>query len=76
VADPFENEEASYLVLVNQLGQHSLWPEAIDVPAGWQVVFGGGRRQECLDHITANWTDITPAGRTLQENRSLQENGA
>lgn len=60
MADPFENEEATYLVLVNEMGQHSLWPEAIDVPGGWRVVFGAGRRQECLDYVAVNWTDITP----------------
>ncbi|MEU5880017.1 MbtH family protein [Spirillospora sp. NPDC047279] len=60
MADPFEIEEADYLVLVNHLGQHSLWPEAIDVPAGWRVVFGAGRRDECLAYVTTNWTDITP----------------
>jgi MbtH protein len=64
VADPFENEDASYLVLVNHLGQHSLWPEAIDVPSGWQVVFGGGTRQECVDHVAANWADITPTSQS------------
>ncbi|MFI0482825.1 MbtH family protein [Actinomadura sp. 9N215] len=61
MADPFEIEEAGYLVLVNHLGQHSLWPEAIDVPAGWRVAFGGGARQECLAYVTANWRDIAPA---------------
>ena len=60
MADPFENGGASYLVLVNHEGQHSLWPEVIDVPSGWQVVFGGSGRQECLDYIEANWTDIMP----------------
>jgi MbtH protein len=60
VADPFENEDASYLVLVNDAGQHSLWPEVIDVPPGWRVVFGPGRRPDCLDYIEANWADIKP----------------
>lgn len=60
MVDPFEIEDASYLVLVNRLGQHSLWPEVIDVPSGWQVVFGGGTRQACLDYVAANWTDILP----------------
>lgn len=60
MADPFENEGTSYLVLVNHLGQHSLWPEVIDVPSGWQVVLSASRRQECLDYIEANWTDIMP----------------
>jgi uncharacterized protein YbdZ (MbtH family) len=60
VNDPFDVEEAGYLVLANELGQHSLWPEAIDVPSGWRVVFGGAGRRECLAYVTANWTDITP----------------
>ncbi|MFG2043080.1 MbtH family protein [Dactylosporangium sp. NPDC048998] len=60
MVDPFEVADASYLVLVNRLGQHSLWPEVIDVPAGWRVVFGGGERQACLDYVEANWADITP----------------
>ena len=60
MVDPFEIENASYLILVNRLGQHSLWPEVIDVPSGWQVVFGGAERQACLDYVEANWTDIMP----------------
>lgn len=60
MVDPFEIANASYLVLVNALGQHSLWPESIDVPAGWQVVFGGAPRQACLDYVAANWADIMP----------------
>lgn len=57
---PFDNEDASYLVLVNDEGQHSLWPETIDVPPGWRAVFGSSKRQQCLDYIKANWTDIRP----------------
>lgn len=63
MADPFENEDASYLVLVNQLGQHSLWPQAIDVPSGWQVASGPSGRRECLDYVAANWADIMPGSR-------------
>jgi MbtH protein len=59
VTNPFENENASYLVLVNDEGQHSLWPETIDVPSGWRTVFRGDR-QACLDHVEANWTDLRP----------------
>jgi MbtH protein len=59
VTNPFENENASYLVLVNDEGQHSLWPDAIDVPAGWRSVFGG-ERQACIDYIETNWTDLRP----------------
>ena len=66
MVDPFEIEDARYLVLVNDLGQHSLWPESIDVPPGWQVVFGGGERQACLDYVVANWTDIMPSDRSAR----------
>src|SRR4051812_26948211 len=38
--NPFEDENGTYVVLVNDEGQHSLWPAYIDVPAGWFVAFG------------------------------------
>jgi MbtH protein len=61
MSNPFENPDGTYLVLVNDEGQHSLWPEFVDVPAGWTVTFGPAARQPCLDHVEANWTDMRPA---------------
>ncbi|WP_269278704.1 MbtH family protein [Streptomyces sp. H39-S7] len=60
MSNPFESEDASFYVLVNDELQHSLWPSFIKVPDGWRVTFGEAGRQECLDHITANWTDMRP----------------
>jgi MbtH protein len=60
VTNPFEDADALYLVLVNDEGQHSLWPEAIEVPSGWTTVFGAAVRQECLDYVGQNWTDMRP----------------
>jgi MbtH protein len=60
VANPFEDPDANYLVLVNDEGQHSLWPIFVDVPKGWNTVFGEAGRQECLDYIETNWTDLRP----------------
>ncbi|WP_436735996.1 MbtH family protein [Streptomyces sp. BBFR102] len=60
MANPFEDAEASYLVLVNDEGQHSLWPAFSPVPAGWQQVFGVAGRQECLDYVEQNWQDLRP----------------
>jgi MbtH-like protein len=37
---PFEDENGTYLALVNNEDQYSLWPEYIDVPAGWTTVHG------------------------------------
>jgi MbtH protein len=58
--NPFEDPDAKYLVLINDEGQHSLWPVFADVPDGWEVIFGQDGRQECLDFIEKNWTDMRP----------------
>ncbi|NBH06988.1 MbtH family protein [Amycolatopsis sp. SID8362] len=60
MTNPFEDPDGTYLVLVNAENQHSLWPESAEVPAGWTVAFGPSGRQECLDHVEANWTDMRP----------------
>jgi uncharacterized protein YbdZ (MbtH family) len=58
--NPFDDDEATFVVLVNDEEQHSLWPAAMDVPAGWRVVHGEDTRQACLGYVEANWTDIRP----------------
>jgi MbtH protein len=61
MTNPFEDEDAAYLVLVNDENQHSLWPADIDVPAGWRVALSESMRQECLAYVEENWTDMRPA---------------
>jgi|SRR5882757_2357277 len=58
--NPFDDPDGAYLVLVNDQGQHSLWPSFAQVPAGWRVALAETDRQTALDHITANWTDMRP----------------
>ncbi len=58
--NPFENEDASYFVLVNDENQHSLWPAFAEIPEGWRAVHGEDGRQACLDYIEQNWTDMRP----------------
>jgi len=60
MTNPFENPEGVYLVLVNDENQHSLWPQFVDVPAGWSTVFGPESRAACLEYIETNWTDLRP----------------
>lgn len=60
MTNPFENENDDYLVLVNDEGQHSLWPAFREVPAGWTAIGPTGKRKECLAWIEANWTDMRP----------------
>lgn len=50
----------TFKVLVNAEGQHSIWPSAQPIPDGWHQIGPVGPKQECLDWIKANWTDIAP----------------
>ncbi|MGA6166187.1 MbtH family protein [Amycolatopsis magusensis] len=61
MSNPFDNPDGTFSVLVNEEQQHSLWPEFAEVPAGWTVAFGPAARQECLDYVEKNWTDLRPA---------------
>ncbi|WP_086831851.1 MbtH family protein [Streptomyces sp. NRRL B-24572] len=58
--NPFENDEASYFVLVNDEGQHSLWPAFAEIPEGWKSVHGEDTRAACLAYVEENWTDMRP----------------
>ncbi|ASW55468.1 MbtH family protein [Plantactinospora sp. KBS50] len=58
--NPFDDEDGRYLVLVNDEGQHSLWPTFAEVPAGWRVVFGEDSRAACLEYVETVWTDMRP----------------
>nr|AGS49965.1 MbtH protein [uncultured bacterium esnapd26] len=60
MTNPFDDEDGSFFVLVNGEGQHSLWPTFAEVPAGWSRVYGEATRQECLDYVEENWTDLRP----------------
>lgn len=67
-SNPFDDENGTFYVLVNDEEQYSLWPTFKEVPAGWRVVLGDGGdtpRQECLDYIERHWTDLRP--RSLRE---------
>jgi len=60
VTNPFDDPEGRFFVLVNDEGQHSLWPAFAEIPEGWTTVFGEQDRQSCLDYVEENWTDMRP----------------
>ncbi|WP_431042200.1 MbtH family protein [Streptomyces sp. P1-3] len=59
-SNPFDDADGRFYVLVNEEEQHSLWPSFVEVPDGWRIVFGEDGRQECLDYVEQNWTDLRP----------------
>ncbi|MER7699873.1 MULTISPECIES: MbtH family protein [unclassified Streptomyces] len=65
MTNPFDDEDGAYLVLINDEGQHSLWPAFAEVPAGWAVAHPEDTRRACLDYVEQNWTDLRP--RSLRE---------
>jgi MbtH protein len=58
--NPFEDNDASYHVLVNDEGQYSLWPAFAEVPAGWTVAVADSTRADALEYIEKEWTDMRP----------------
>jgi MbtH protein len=74
VTNPFEDENATYHVLINDEGQHSLWPSFKEVPQGWTIVHESDSRAACLEYINRNWTDMRP--KDLIERMKQQEEDA
>ena len=60
MTNPFEDENGVYHVLINEEGQHSLWPSFIEVPKGWTVIHESDSRTACLEFINQHWTDMRP----------------
>ena len=56
--NPFDDTEGRFLVLVNDEGQHSLWPSFAELPAGWRTACGPTDRQSAVDYVEENWTDM------------------
>lgn len=54
--DPF----STYLVVVNDEEQYSIWPDGKPIPPGWRSVGVPGSKEECLAHIEQVWTDMRP----------------
>jgi MbtH protein len=61
MANPFDNEDGVFLVLVNGENQHSLWPADITVPGGWTITHDADTRAACLEYVERHWTDLRPA---------------
>lgn len=55
-----DDDQRTYVVVVNAEEQYSIWPEGHPVPEGWQARDARGTKQECLDFIDSAWTDMRP----------------
>lgn len=55
-----DDDRLSYVVLVNDEAQYSLWLSHKEIPSGWRQVGPSGTRAQCLAYVEEVWTDITP----------------
>jgi MbtH protein len=67
MTNPFDARDGTFSVLVNEEGQHSLWPDFAGVPAGWTVAHGPASRDACVEYVNAHWTDPRPRVRRTTE---------
>ncbi|WP_010300783.1 MbtH family protein [Kurthia senegalensis] len=58
--NPFEQTDATFIVLRNEQQQFSLWPSYVPIPGGWTSQFGPSSKDACNDYIETNWTDLRP----------------
>jgi MbtH protein len=70
MTNPFDDTDGRFHVLVNDEGQHSLWPSFAAVPAGWTIAFGEDTREACVSYVEEHWTDLRP--RSLRERMASQ----
>ncbi|MEV7027348.1 MbtH family NRPS accessory protein [Kitasatospora sp. NPDC093558] len=52
--------EPTYLVVLNDEEQYSIWWADRVLPDGWHAEGTSGTKQECLDRINEVWTDMRP----------------
>ncbi|MCP5016343.1 MAG: MbtH family NRPS accessory protein [Ketobacter sp.] len=61
-------DEFTYLVVVNDEEQYSIWPTFKEsLPIGWRAVGFQGDKAACLERISELWVDMRP--------KSLREAG-
>src|SRR5258708_37078067 len=73
MTNPFEDEKGVYHVLINEEGQHSLWPAFKEVPLGWTIALKSDTRAACLEFINQNWKNMRP--KSLVERMEKQTEG-
>jgi MbtH protein len=53
-----QDDDANYLVVINDEEQYSIWPDYKKIPPGWRAEGFEGRKAVCLDHIDTVWVDM------------------
>jgi uncharacterized protein YbdZ (MbtH family) len=54
------DDESTWVVVVNDEEQYSIWPSGRDLPAGWNLAGFEGSKPDALEWIKEKWTDMRP----------------
>ncbi len=60
MTDEQPDDDRTYLVVLNDEEQYSIWWADRDLPAGWRAEGTEGTKDECLARIAEVWTDMRP----------------
>lgn len=56
-----ESEDTrTYVVVVNDEEQYSIWFAERELPLGWRAVGKSGLKADCLAYVKEVWTDMRP----------------
>ena len=69
MSDEFEDRD-TYLAVVNDEDQYSIWPANREVPSGWREAGKQGTRTEVLAWIQEVWSDMNPEAARSRLDRS------
>jgi uncharacterized protein YbdZ (MbtH family) len=65
MANNAQHPQTTFLILINDEEQYSIWPAHRPLPLGWHQVGEPGEKEACLARIKELWTDMRP--RSLRE---------
>jgi len=70
---PDEQSGDTYLVVLNDEEQYSIWLAGRELPAGWRSDGTRGSKENCLAHIGEVWADMRPLSlrRRMDQNQAV-----
>jgi MbtH protein len=67
-----DDDTITYIVVMNDEEQFSIWPKRKAIPRGWRAVGTEGPKAECLRYIDEVWTDMRPLSLRRQMEADLR----
>lgn len=55
-----QEDDRTYIVLINGEEQYSLWLKDKKIPPGWKSVGKEGTKSDCMSYVDSVWTDMRP----------------